>query len=37
MIKYVIQIKNLKQELKHRLALRRVYGIIKFNQETWLK
>ena len=37
MIKYVIHIKNLKQVLKHRLALRKVYGIIKFNQETWLK
>ena len=34
---YVIHIKKLKQELKHRLALPRVYGIIKFNQETWLK
>ena len=34
---YVIHIRNLKQALNYGLVLKRVYGIIKFNQEAWLK
>ena len=34
---YVIHIKNLKQALSHRLVLKRVHRVIKFNQNAWLK
>ena len=34
---YVIHIRNLKQALNHRLVLKKVHGVIKFNQNTWLK
>ena len=35
--KYVIHIRVLKQALNHRLVLKDVHRIIKFNQEAWLK
>ena len=34
---YVIHIKNLKQALNHGLVLEKLYRIIKFNQNAWLK
>ena len=34
---YVIHIKNLKQALNHRLVLKNVHTVIKFNQNVWLK
>ena len=34
---YLIHIRNLKQALNHRLDLKKVYRIIKFNQKAWLK
>ena len=34
---YVIHIRNLKQALNHRLVLKKIYGVTKFNQKTWLK
>ena len=34
---YVIHIRNLKQALNHALVLKKVYGIIKFNQKACLK
>ena len=34
---YVIHIRNLKQALNHRLTLKKVYRMIKFNQKAWLK
>ena len=34
---YVIQIRNLKQALNHRLILEKVHRVIKFNQKAWLK
>ena len=34
---YVIYIKNLKQALNHKLVLKKVHKIIKFNQKAWLK
>ena len=34
---YVIQIRNLKQALNHRLVLKNIHGVIKFNQNVWLK
>ena len=34
---YVIDIKNLKQALKHGLVLKKVHSVIKFNQKAWLK
>ena len=37
-IKYVvIHIRNLKQSLNHRLILKKVHTVIKFNQKAWLK
>ena len=33
----VIHIKNLKEELNHRLILKKVHRVIKFNQNAWLK
>ena len=35
--KYVIHIRALKQALNHRLILKNVHRVIKFNQEAWLK
>ena len=34
---YVIHIRNLKQALNHRLALKKVHKVIKFNQNAWQK
>ena len=34
---YVIHIANLKQVLNHGLVLKKVCGVIKFNQNAWLK
>ena len=34
---YVIHIANLKQVLNHGLVLKKVRGVIKFNQNVWLK
>ena len=34
---YVIHIRNLKQALNHGLILKKVPGVIKFNQKAWLK
>ena len=31
-----IHMKNLKQELNHRLILKKVHRVIKFNQNTWM-
>ena len=35
--KYVIHIRALKQAINHRLTLKEVNRVIKFNQEAWLK
>ena len=35
--KYVIHIRALKQALNNGLILKRVHGVIYFNQEAWLK
>ena len=35
--KYVVHIRSLKQALDHGLKLKKVYRIIEFNQEAWLK
>ena len=34
---YVVHIRSLKQALNHGLILRKVYRVIKFNQDAWLK
>ena len=34
---YVIHIRNSKQVLNHGLVLKKVYGVIRFNQNAWLK
>ena len=34
---YVIHIRNLKQALNHGLVLRKVYKVIKFDQNAWLE
>ena len=34
---YVIHKRNLKQALNHRLVLKKVYRVSKFNQNAWLK
>ena len=34
---YVIHIRNLKQALNHVLVLKKVHGVMKFNQKVWLK
>ena len=34
---YVLYIRNLKQALNHRLVLKKVHRVIKFNQNVWLK
>ena len=33
----MFHIRSLKQELNHRLILKKVHRVIKFNEETWLK
>ena len=35
--KYVVHINSLKQTLNHGLKLKKIYRIIEFNQEPWLK
>ena len=35
--KNVIHIRALKQALNHRLVLKKVHGVIQFNQKDWLK
>ena len=32
-----MHIKNLKQELNHRLIMKKVHRMIKLNQKAWLK
>ena len=34
---YVVHIRALKQALNHKLILKKVYSVIQFNQEAWLK
>ena len=34
---YVIHMRNLKQALNHRLAFKKVHGVVRFNQNVWLK
>ena len=34
-IEYDIHIRNLKQTLNHRLALKKVHRVIEFNREVW--
>ena len=34
---YLIHLKNLKQALNNELVLKKVYKVIKFNQNGWLK
>ena len=36
-IKFSMHIRNLKQALNHGLVLKKVYKVIKFNQNVWLK
>ena len=33
----VIHIKNLKEALNHKLVLKKVHRVVKFNQRVWLK
>ena len=33
---YIIHIRNLNQALNHRLVLKKVHRVIKFNQNAWL-
>ena len=35
--KYVVHVNSLKQALNHGLKLKKIYRIIEFNQEAWLK
>ena len=35
--KYVIHIRNLKQTLNNGLLLKKVYRVIKFNENAWLE
>ena len=35
--KYVVHIRSLKQALNYGLKLKKVHGVIEFNQESWLK
>ena len=35
--KYVVHIRSLKQTLNHGSILKKVHGVIQFNQEAWLK
>ena len=34
---YVVHIRSIKQALNHGLILKKVHGVIQFNQEAWLK
>ena len=34
---YIVHITSLKQALSHGLILKKVYRVIQFNQEAWLK
>ena len=34
---YVVRVRSLKQILDHELILKKVYKVIQFNQEAWLK
>ena len=34
---YVVHIRSLKQALDHGLILKKVYRVIQFNEEAWLK
>ena len=34
---YILFMKNLKQALNHALVSKKVHGVIKFNQNAWLK
>ena len=34
---YLIHIRNLKQALNHKLILKKVHRVIKFNQNAWIK
>ena len=34
---YVLHKRNLKQALNHRLILKKVHKVIKFNEDAWLK
>ena len=34
---YVMHIANLKKTLNHRLILKKIHSVIKFNQKAWLK
>ena len=34
---YVLHIRNLKQALNHRLILKKIHKVIKFNEDAWLK
>ena len=34
---YAIHIRNLKQALTHGLVLKKVHGVVKLSQESWLK
>ena len=34
---YLIHLRNLKQALNYELASKKVYKVIKFNQNAWLK
>ena len=34
---YVIHIRNLQQSLNHGLILKKIHGVIKFNQKDWLQ
>ena len=36
-VKYIINIRNLKQALNHEIDLKKVHRTIKFNQKAWLK
>ena len=36
-IKYVIDIRNSKRKLNHRLVLKKAHRVIRFNQSSWLK
>ena len=34
---YLIHIRNLEQALNHKLILKKVHRVIKFNQNAWIK
>ena len=34
---YIVYIRSLKEALSHRLILKKVHKVIRFNQEAWLK